>query len=194
MLLTLDQLSACTGARIDRAQAFLPHLTEAMRTYDISTKARIAAFLPNVGHESGGLKYTREVWGPTPAQSGYEGRRDLGNTQPGDGRRFSGGGLLQTTGRATYVALRTRLRSRFPPLQVPDFEAEPEKLSELRWAALSAGDFWDMKKLNTFADADDFLGVCVRINGRNRATGLPNGWEDRQRLHAVALNVLEGCE
>lgn len=187
----MQQLAAATGARIDRAQMFLPHLVETMRVYDISTKARAAAFLANVGHESGGLKWVREIWGPTAAQSGYEGRRDLGNTQPGDGRRFAGAGLLQTTGRANFVALRSRLRARLPQVSIPDFEATPDILAEPHWAALSAGDFWAMKKLNDYADAGDFLGVCVRINGRNRTTGLPNGWEDRQRLHAVALNVLD---
>lgn len=193
MILDMNELAACTGARIDRAQMYLPHLTEAMRAYDISTPARGAAFLANVGHESGGLKWSREIWGPSAAQSGYEGRRDLGNIKPGDGARFLGRGLLQTTGRANYVSLRTRLRARLGQMQVPDFEATPDALSEPRWAALSAGDFWAMKKLNDYADAGDFLSVCLRINGRNRVTGLPNGWEDRQRLHKVALKVLENA-
>lgn len=193
MLLTMAQLAACTGARIDRAQAFLPHIVEAMRAYAIDTPARAAAFLANVGHESAGGRFLVEVWGPTAAQHGYEGRRDLGNVQSGDGFKFRGRGFLQTTGRANYVSVRARLRARLPQVQVPDFEATPEALSEPRWAALSAADYWDMRKLNTYADAGDFLGVCVRINGRNRTTGLPNGWEDRQRLHHVALNVLENA-
>ncbi len=69
----------------------------------INTPARAAAFLAQVGHESGQLRYLREIWGPTPAQVRYEGRADLGNAQPGDGKRFMGRGLIQITGRKNYA-------------------------------------------------------------------------------------------
>jgi putative chitinase len=190
MILTLHQVAAACGARIDRAQVFLPYIQEAIDAFDINTPARVAPFLAQIGHESYGLKYTTELWGPTPAQLAYEGRLDLGNTQPGDGSRFRAHGLIGTTGRANHAAARDRLRARFPHLVVPDFEEHPEKLAEHRWAALSAGDFWDMKGLNALADAGDFLKLSVRINGRNRKTGLPNGWEDRQARFERAQQVL----
>src|SRR5690606_14261261 len=106
-----------------RAQLLLRPLIAAMAQYDINTPARAAPFLANIGHESMGLVHYTEIWGPTPAQQGYEGRSDLGNVRPGDGYRFRGRGLLQTTGRDNYRTLRDRLRDR--GIDCPDFEAEP---------------------------------------------------------------------
>jgi putative chitinase len=154
-----------------------------MAFYSIDTPARQAAFLAQVGHESGGLRYVRELWGPTDAQERYEGRLDLGNTQPGDGERFKGHGLIQTTGRANHAKVRDRLRERFD--DVPDFEAEPESLMEPKWACLSAADYWDMHKLNVLADAGDFRRITKRING-----GF-NGYDDRLARWELARRTLE---
>lgn len=185
MNLTLNQLASACGARIDRAQIFLPFIQEAIDAYGIDTPERVAAFLAQIGHESCGLKYTREIWGPTPAQSRYEGRADLGNTQPGDGSFFRGHGLIQTTGRANHARVRDRLRAKFPDRQVPDFEADPNALAEYHWAALSAADYWDEHHLNALADCGDHEKICKRING-----GL-NGFEDRIRRYEIAANVLK---
>lgn len=188
LALTSSQLAAASGAAPDRAAMLLKPLLAAMAQYDIHTPARGAMFLANIGHESGGLRHVTEIWGPTDAQRRYEGRADLGNVQAGDGYRFRGRGLLQTTGRANYRALRDRLRAR--GIQCPDFEVSPDLVAQPEWAALSAADYVGMRRLNTLADAGDFLGYCVGINGRNRGTGLPNGWADRQRLYAAASHVL----
>lgn len=199
-MLTMQEISACTGARIDRAQAFQPYLIATMREYGVDTPARAAAFLAQVGHESGGLKYTVEIWGPTMAQSTYErdfdepwpptGRGDrnwkaytLGNEKPGDGYRFRGHGLIQVTGRANHAAARDRMRVRFG-IRVPDFEAEPHRLAEHEWAAHSAGDYWAAHNLNALADAGDFVALTRRINGGT------NGLEHRQALWATAKVVL----
>jgi putative chitinase len=184
-----ELLAECTGARIDRASRFAPALSVGMAFYGIDNPQRQAAFLASIGHESAGLKYTAEVWGPTPAQEGYEGRKDLGNNKVGDGSRFRGHGLIQTTGRANHAKVRDRLRERFP--DVPDFEAEPEALMDTQWAALSACDYWDMKNLNELADAGEFEELSARINGRNRKTGLPNGMEDRLHRWEHAKQVLQ---
>jgi putative chitinase len=188
--MTPTQIATSTGARIDRAQNCAAGLNTAMQLYGIDTPARQAMFLANIGVETGGLKWLSEIWGPTPTQRGYEGRADLGNTQTGDGRRFAGHGMLQTTGRFNHIKVRDRLRARFPDMNVPDFEQEPEKLAEPAWAALSAADYADMCRLNLKADAGDFLGYCIGINGRNKATGLPNGWDERQALFAHAQKVI----
>jgi len=183
-------LARCTGARIDRAERFADELTAAMIEYDITTPIRQAAFLANVAHESGRLRYTTELWGPTPVQRGYEGRKDLGNTQPGDGAKYKGHGLIQTTGRYNHAAARDRLRKR--RADVPDFEMDPEMLGQTKWAALSAADYWDMKGLNAWADRGDFDGVCDIIN-RGRKTqdeGDSNGWADRKALYALACEAL----
>ena len=169
-------LAKSTGARIDRAAAWLPHITGAMAEYEINTAARQAAFLAQIGHESGGLHWVTELWGPTAAQSGYEGRGDLGNTEPGDGYRFKGRGLIQTTGRANYAAASSALGV--------DLIANPERLAEPELAARSAGQFWQSRGLNELADTADFIRITRKING-----GV-NGLADRQALYAAAKEVL----
>ena len=139
-------------------------------------------FLAQTGHESGSLQFVRELWGPTDAQLRYEGRADLGNTLPGDGFRFRGRGLIQTTGRANYRHLRDRLRN--GGYRCPDFEQEPELLEEPQWAALSACDYWEMRKCNEAADAGNFELVTRLVNG-----GL-NGLDDRLNRWERAKRVL----
>ena len=75
-----------------------------MNHYQIVGLKRVAAFIAQIGHESGQLKYVKEIWGPTAAQARYEGRADLGNTVAGDGSKYRGRGLIQITGRANYKA------------------------------------------------------------------------------------------
>ena len=86
-MITAEQLAAATGATLPRARLKLGGLTAAMAAYGIDTLDRMAMFLANVGHETMGLVHVREIWGPTPTQQGYDGRSDLGNVRPGDGRR-----------------------------------------------------------------------------------------------------------
>lgn len=183
-LMTKDQLRRGLGITAERADYWDDFLNEAMSLYGINTKARIAAFLAQVGHESGRLRYVQEIWGPTPTQRRYEGRRDLGNVYPGDGSRFRGHGLIQVTGRANHRRATQRLRARFPTLGVPDFEAEPTKLTLPRWAALSAADFWDSIGGNSLADAGKFETLTRKING-----GL-NGYKDRLNLLASMRKAL----
>lgn len=172
MLLTAQSIKEAVGCSLQTAQLYAPHLIEGCEVYGIDTPARLAAFLSQLGHESGGFKYVREVWGPTPAQATYEGRKNLGNTEPGDGAKFKGHGLIQITGRFNHAAVRDRLRERFGPL-VPDFEGNPELLEQPRWAVLSSCDYWDSRHLNQLADNGDFELITRRING-----GL-NGQADR---------------
>src|SRR4051812_46296976 len=99
--MTPQELMACTGCvRFDRANELLGHIVAAMSEFEINTPERQAAFLAQVGHESGGLRFMVERWGPTESQRRYEMRHDLGNTEPGDGHRYLGRGLIQLTGRA----------------------------------------------------------------------------------------------
>lgn len=173
MRITADLLISALGARRDLAELYAPHLDAACARYEINTPLRLAHFLAQVGHESSALVHSREVWGPTAAQERYEGRIDLGNTQAGDGRRYMGRGLLQTTGRSNYRALRDRLRAR--GIDAPDFEAAPELLEKPDWASLSACDYWAMRGINRMADRDDHHAVTLAVNGGT------NGIEDRRR-------------
>jgi putative chitinase len=172
MKITPDILARSTGCTADAAATFAPLLDVVCTEYGITTPARLAAFLAQIGHESGSLRHVVEIWGPTQAQARYEGRADLGNTQPGDGHRFRGRGLIQTTGRTNYRALTQRLRRRLGAA-VPDFEEVPESLILPVWAAWSAGDYWDWRNLNELADRGEFEAITRRING-----GL-NGQPDR---------------
>jgi len=148
---------------------------------------RLACFLAQVGHESGRLRYTREVWGPTPAQRRYEPSttlsRRLGNVRPGDGARYMGRGLIQVTGRANARQM-TRLLRELLGEQVPDFVAAPGLMESPLWAALTAAAFWRSRGLNRYADARDFVGLTRRVNG-----GI-NGLADRQALYSAALGAL----
>jgi putative chitinase len=192
MILTAQQLSLATGARIDRAESRLESYLLMMGLYEINTRLRMACFLANVGHESGGFKYASEIWGDTAAQKRYEGRRDLGNVFPGDGRKFAGHGDMQITGRTNHAAARDRLRARFPDLQVPDFEAEPWKLAELPWAAFAAGDYWSRCNTNEYADVANFEACCDEVN-RGKATlepGDTNGFEHRLNLFVAGMRYL----
>lgn len=175
-------LAACTGSSLTLAEKFADVLSAAMAFYSIDTVERQAMFLSNVGHESGRLVYTTELWGPTASQKGYEGRKDLGNIYAGDGSRYRGRGLLQTTGRANYAAVTKRLQERFN--NVPDFEKEPTLLAEPQWAAFSAGDYADMKNLNSIADSGKFERYVRVINGGT------NGLSDRMALYASAKKAL----
>ena len=169
------QLVLATGARLDRAVEWLPFIMAAMAEFDINTAARQSMFLAQIGHESGGLRYSVEIWGPTNAQKRYEGRLDLGNTQPGDGYRFRGRGLIQTTGRDNYAATGRALGL--------DLVARPELLGLPPLAARSAGWFWKAKGLNEIADTGDFVRATRRING-----GV-NGLGERQALYTAAQQV-----
>lgn len=174
--MTAQELAQCTGARLDRAERFLDAIEAAMAEFGIDTPERQAAFLAQVGHESGGLHYTVEIWGPTAQQARYEGRADLGNTEPGDGFKFRGRSLIQTTGRANYEKVGAALG--LDLIENPDLLAEPVT------AARAAGYFWQSHNLNALADSGDFERLTKRING-----GL-NGYAERCALHDAACAVL----
>ena len=159
-----------------QAGVFVSALNTAMNRYGIVGTPRVAAFIAQVGHESGQLQWVREIWGPTAQQAGYEGRADLGNTVPGDGSKYRGRGLIQITGRANYAACGEALGL--------DLINNPQQLEQPQYAAMSAAWFWSTRGLNTLADQGEFMKITRRING-----GL-NGLADRQALYDKALKVL----
>ena len=158
------------------AGVFVPVLNAAMVHYQIIGPKRVAAFIAQIGHESGQLKYVKEIWGPTAAQAKYEGRKELGNTVAGDGSKYRGRGLIQITGRANYMACGEALGL--------DLIKQPELLEKPQHACMSAAWFWATKGLSTLADAGQFDKITQRINGGQ------NGAADRQALYARALKVL----
>ena len=169
---TLAQLMSIMPLARPRAAAFLAPLNAAMLEFGITTPARQASFLSQVGHESGQLRYVREL----ASGQAYEGRADLGNVRAGDGARFRGRGLIQVTGRANYAACGKVLGL--------DLLAQPELLEQTVNACRSVGWFWQMKGLNALADAGDQVKVTRRING-----GV-NGLAERLAMFSVAQRVL----
>ncbi|KRP60301.1 glycoside hydrolase family 19 protein [Pseudomonas trivialis] len=158
------------------AGVFVPALNTAMNHYGIVGASRGAAFIAQIGHESGQLRWVREIWGPTAQQLTYEGRADLGNTEKGDGSKYRGRGLIQVTGRANYNACGEALGL--------DLINKPELLELPQHAAMSAAWFWSTRGLNTLADQGEFVKITRRIN-----EGV-NGLADRQALYEKALKVL----
>lgn len=183
-LLTPEKLASALGCPLKRAQKWVKPLSDAMEAYDINTPNRISAFLAQIGHETGRLIYVKELWGPTPAQSRYEGRADLGNTQKGDGFRYRGRGLIQITGRSNYRRAGTALGV--------DFEASPELLEKPEFAALSAAWFWKVHGLNELADGEDFEGICdiINIGRKTRREGDSNGYAERLALWHQAKEII----
>jgi putative chitinase len=169
LLATLAMIMPAAGTRCVR---FFEPINEAMREFDINTMARKRSFLAQIAHESGQLRYTQEI------ASGirYEGRKDLGNTQPGDGVRFKGRGLIQITGRTNYTACMLALDI--------DCVEHPEMLEQPRDAARSAGWFWKSHGLNELADLGDQVKVTKRINGGT------NGLPERLAFFDAASRVI----
>lgn len=161
-------LAAALNAPIERVAPWVTPMRWARAYADLSTVDRLSRFLGQIGHESNGLRWVAELWGPTAQQSRYEPVTGLsvrlGNTSAGDGRRYSGHGPIQVTGRYNHARVRDRLRARLGS-SVPDFEEQPLLLCTPLWGALSAADYWVDRGLNRFADAGDDTTLTIRING-----------------------------
>lgn len=123
---------------------------------------RLAHLLAQLAHESAGFRYMEEI----ASGAAYEGRKDLGNTQPGDGRRFKGRGPIQITGRANYAYYGKQIGL--------DLEASPEMAAMPRIGLRLALEYWRRHGLNGLADSDDIAAITRKING-----GL-NGYADRR--------------
>jgi putative chitinase len=121
--------------------------------YAINTSSRMAHFLAQICHESDHFKTTVEY----ASGDAYEGRKDLGNIEKGDGRRFKGRGLIQLTGRNNYEKAGWVLHQ--------DFVADPEMVARFPHAADVAGWYWHIHELNHHADRDDVKRITKIING-----------------------------
>ena len=181
-MLMREQLAAIMPSAMSvRVGTYLLWLNEYMPQYDITTRLRQAAFLATIAEESGQLLYTRELWGPTPAQEQYEPpspkAAELGNTEPGDGRRFKGRGLIQITGRANYQAAQDALGQ--PYVDEPILMQAPAE------ATRTACWWWATHGCNELADIPDFEAVTRRVNG-----GLTH-YDRRKAYYEHALAALQ---
>ena len=198
-LVTVQML--CTITTQELADKWVNALNETCERFAIDTPFRIAGFLSNTAHESGGFKFVKEnlnysaaslmrVW-PSRfpnveiaqryamqpekiANRAYADRMGNGDEASQDGSKFLGRGLIQLTGKNNYVAY--SLACDNEALQKPEIVEQP------KYAAESAGWFWDVNRLNTLADAQEVGGMCRRINGGY------NGLDDRQMKYAKIMD------
>lgn len=170
--MTLDELKRIMPFAGSRTETFYQPLVDAMAEFEIDTPDRQAAFLAQIAHESGSLKYVKEI----ASGEAYEGREDLGNIQSGDGVRFKGRGLIQVTGRSNYRDCGAALGL--------DLVGEPALLEQPINACRSAAWFWKSRKLNDLADKGDFKLITRKINGGY------NGYQDRLEYYERAKRVL----
>lgn len=144
-----------------------------LNNYNINTPKRLAMFWAQLAHESGNFKFLKEL-GNDAYFTKYEGRKDLGNTQKGDGLRFKGRGFIQITGRNNYTLLSKDTRIDY--LNNPQWlEREPDALISALW-------YWNKHKLNTYADKSDLKGATRVINGGY------NGLADRESKYNKYLS------
>ncbi|MBX8492028.1 glycoside hydrolase family 19 protein [Pseudomonas cichorii] len=180
MPITQQQLLQILPNAGPRAGVFVSALNAAMNRYSILSRLQVSAFIAQIGHESGQLRYVRELGSNDYLKRYDTGQRALrlGNTpeDDGDGQFYRGRGLIQVTGRANYVACGEALGL--------DLLCHPELLEQPEHAAMSAAWFWDRARLNALADKGDFLLITKRINGGT------NGLADREALYQRALKVL----
>ena len=152
------------------------HMDSAFQQGQLTNVQRQAHFLARAAVETDGFRTLKEYWGPTAAQKRYEGRKDLGNTQSGDGQRFMGRGIFQLTGRSNYA--------RYAEKICIDLVTNPELASQGEASLKIALIYWNDHRLNPKADADDVLGVCKAINGGT------NGLSDQKLYLARAKKAL----
>lgn len=180
---TYSALFAYMGAKADRATDLGAAAAKYWPQFSINSGLRIAHFIAQAAHETGEFRYMREIWGPTPAQRGYEGRADLGNTVPGDGQKFLGRGIFQCTGRDNY--------QRFGQECGLDLACNPQLAEQPDTAMQIACLYWAQHGLNAYADADNIRATSNGINRGNPASDrVPNGYADRQAQLAKAKRVL----
>lgn len=151
---------------------YLPFIQQAMQEFQITSYLREAAFLAQLAHESGELRYMEEI----ASGAAYEGRKDLGNTQPGDGKRYKGRGPIQLTGRANY--------QKYGDLLDLDLINNPTMATTPQVGFRIAGQFWQLNGLNPLADQQNFKEITKRINGGY------NGLVDRTMYYDRAKRVL----
>jgi putative chitinase len=157
-------------AKID---LYFEPLVAGMKKYAITTPIRMAHFVAQIAHETASFLYAEEI----ADGSAYEGRRDLGNTEPNDGKCFKGRGLIQLTGRANYAAYSKDCGA--------DYVSRPEAVASDPFVAVDVACwYWNKRAINRFADADDVKAVTKAINGGY------NGLDDRMEYLARAKGVL----
>ncbi|MCL2734232.1 MAG: peptidoglycan-binding protein [Actinomycetia bacterium] len=169
-------IAAMPGLGRARANECLGPMEAAMREFGITNLMRIRMALAQFGHESASLRYFEEI----ASGAAYEGRRDLGNTQKGDGVRYKGRGPIQITGRYNYTQAGTALNLAL--VSQPSLAAQP------RHAFRVSSWWWREHGLNGISDTGDILAATRRINGGTR--GLADRTARYNKAKALGNRVL----
>jgi putative chitinase len=203
--LTQEHVDALIPRAIGGTTPWLEALNEALPQYEINTIERVAAFIAQCAHESGGFSVLEEnlnykadtltkLWpqrfpvGIAEEYAGmpekianktYGGRMGNGDEHTGEGYKFRGRGLLQLTGKDNYKACSQALFQDGTLLEDPDLLLDPY------YAIHSACWFWSKNKLNQYADSGDFTTMTKKING-----GVI-GLDDRIHHYNAAVDILE---
>lgn len=161
---------------LSRYEELAPHFNAAMIEAGVTNVNRATHWCAQLGHESGGLKWLEEIWGPSDAQKRYEGRADLGNTVTGDGYRYRGRSPIQITGRGHYLNLSKWAHGKGYVPSATFFVDNPDQLSAPKYTFLGPVWYWTVARpgLNALCDKDDLIGVTKAINGGT------NGLADRR--------------
>lgn len=175
VIITVDAVKS-VARHFKEVETFVDLMNEQFPKYGITTPERAAMFLAQLLHETGGGVFWKEIWGPTPTQSRYEGRKDLGNTVKGDGLKFKGRGGFQCTGRANYTA--------YKAYSGVNVVSHPEFLEQPKYALDVSLWFWKRHALNRFADIEDVKGCTRIING-----GF-NGLAERQAYYSQLIHLI----
>lgn len=170
-----DSLRASFGPLKQNQVDGIEHLLKATEGLPLAHRAYILATAwHETGPTSSDLHMTprREIWGPTTAQKGYEGRKDLGNTEPGDGKRFAGRGYVQITGRHNYtkasaVVMRDLVNN-------PDLALDPDLAAKIMVNGMTQGWFTGKR----ISDFQSYVNMRRAVNGTDKAD-LIAGYADK---------------
>lgn len=190
-LITEEHLASIAGTKTKLMPALVQWLNHYCPQYEIDTPQEYAHFLAQACHETDHFRTLREY----ASGKAYEDRVDLGNKHPGDGVRYKGRGIFQTTGRANYLQLGIRKGARDFFVNSPEFLEEPEH------AVWSACEFWRMRSLNDPANHPDeamlkkkFKGTIIDVPPVEYISmtinGGRNGLKDRIKFYSVARSIL----
>ena len=192
MRINFNLLTQVSGKNMnDNMASALRGLDTGGKVIGIQRPHRLAMFLAQVCHESGGWHWDKEIWGPTAAQKRYDTRTDLGNTPQvdGDGKKYMGRTGIQITGKYNYTKFYNWAVRTFTNMSVPNFVDYPEQINTDPWEGLGPLWYWAEGKSNTLnnvADKGDFKLLTYLINGGY------NGLADRYRYYGRAAMVLLG--
>ena len=174
LLITKKQLASIWGTNENSiSDAIINDLNNCLNVFKINTKSRMRHFISQISHESGAGKWMKEL----ASGDAYEGRRDIGNTQPGDGRKYKGAGFIQLTGRANYASFSKYMND-------PKIMNGVDYVSS-KYPATSAGFWWHNNNMNALCDKNPSVEEVTRkVNGGYR------GLEDRKKYYNRCLSVI----